>query len=38
LKIELGKVLNESKEYEIDTEVYLSSKFKFIKKLEESEL
>jgi hypothetical protein len=38
LKIELGKVLNESKEYEIDTQVYLSSKFKFIKKLEESEL
>ena len=38
LKIELGKVLNESKEYEIDTKVYLSSKFKFIKKLEESEL
>lgn len=38
LKIELSKVLNESKEYEIDTEVYLSSKFKFIKKLEESEL
>jgi len=38
LKIELGKVLNESKEYEIDTQVYLTSKFKFIKKLEESEL
>ncbi|EKD66322.1 MAG: hypothetical protein ACD_49C00051G0021 [uncultured bacterium (gcode 4)] len=38
LKIELGKVLNESKEYEIDTQVYFTSKFKFIKKLEESEL
>lgn len=38
LKIELWKVLNESKEYEIDTKVYLSSKFRFIKKLEESEL
>ena len=38
LKIELWKVLNESKEYEIDTKVYLSSKFSFIKKLEENEL
>lgn len=37
LKIELNK-LNESKNYEIDKSVYLSSKFSWIKKLEDSEL
>lgn len=37
LKIELNKI-NESKNYEIDKSVYLSSKFSWIKKLEESEL
>lgn len=37
LRIELNKI-NESKTYEIDKAVYLSSKFSWIKKLEESEL
>lgn len=37
LKIELNKI-NESKNYEIDKSVYLSSKFSWIKKLEDSEL
>lgn len=37
LKIELGK-LNESKVYEIDKQVYLSNRFPWIKKLENSEL
>ena len=37
LKLELGR-LNESKEYTVDTAIYLSSKFPWIKKLEESKL
>lgn len=37
LKIELNK-LNTSKNFEIDKKVYLSSRFSWIKKLEESEL
>ncbi|MDD2487590.1 MAG: hypothetical protein PHS92_04425 [Candidatus Gracilibacteria bacterium] len=38
LKLELKKVLNETKEYELDKSIYLSSRFSFIKKLEKSEL
>lgn len=37
LKLELGR-LNVSKEYTVDTAIYLSSKFPWIKKLEESKL
>ena len=37
LKLELSR-LNESKEYTIDKSVYLSSRFPWIKKLEESKL
>lgn len=37
LRIELSRI-NESKTYEIDKTVYLSSKFSWIKKLEESKL
>lgn len=37
LKLELGR-LNQSKEYTIDKAVYLSSKFPWIKKLEDSKL
>lgn len=37
LKLELGR-LNESKEYTIDRAVYLSSRFPWIKKLEDSKL
>lgn len=38
LKIDLTKVLNKSKSYDVDKRIYLSNKYKFIKKLEESEL
>lgn len=37
LKLELSR-LNESKEYTVDKAMYLSSKFPWIKKLEESKL